>query len=250
MKILKVLPILTVLGLQSCFVQNARVITIKSNARGLDTSTFLYSNDSFTVQYNYYTDGLNLNMVIYNKLDKPLFIDWGQSFYIQGTSRYCDWTDSKTVQFNPDDQTETVEKTDRYSNIPPRTSITKSAYYNAIPANLIAIPMKFHFNRLKPTIKISHHLKSDSFKVYETDFTLANTPLIFRNYLTLSYDSKFNSQFYLDQQFWVSKVQDMDVDDYLDPQGEWINGDPYKSNNSFFIRYDPRDYYDPGNYIY
>lgn len=97
---------------------------------------------------------------------------------------------------------------------------------------------------IKAGITVAHR-NSDSFKIAESDYTITTTPFNFRNYLTLSYDPKFNTQFYIDHSFWVSEVRDMNANDFFGREGNSSGYDnftnPFQGRNVFFMKYDPRD---------
>ena len=207
-------------------------MTLRSNSPEMDSTKLFYSNDSFSIQYDFYgtspkndTSVREMRMHIYNKLDKPLIIDWGQSSDIIG---------SKTYNY--------LSRPNQFANIPPKTSIDHSTYI-FLQTNFLTIPMKKSY---KQKVMTPNSDGGDSFVISETDYNISNTTFIFRNYLALSYDASLNTRFYLDHQFWVSSVRDMKVNDFNGTYTNLITGNssstyPFLSTNCFLISYEPVD---------
>lgn len=57
----------------------------------------------------------------------------------------------------------------------------------------------------QPSIK---NLKRTT-KVYVIKFAKNNSPLVFRNFLTVSLTENFNNEFYVDNEFYVTKISEM-----------------------------------------
>lgn len=87
-----------------------------------------------------------------------------------------------------------------------------------------------------------NYKKSGTTKVYELSFTKENSPVNFRNFLTLSLKHDFSEEFYVDHQFWVSQSVKMAKKQYEgmpilveDAEATYVDYTyPYRSPNSYF----------------
>ena len=48
-------------------------------------------------------------------------------------------------------------------------------------------------------------------KIYKESFTKESSPHIFRNFLTFSYTENFEDEFYVDNEFYISDIREMDI---------------------------------------
>lgn len=80
--------------------------------------------------------------------------------------------------------------------IPPRTAITMSKF-NISPS--------IHIKDANEKVVRKSYKKRGTTKVHEVAFTKENSPVSFRNFLTLSLKHDFSEEFYVDHQFWVSQ---------------------------------------------
>src|SRR5690606_15519519 len=86
-------------------------------------------------------------------------------------------------------------------------------------------------------------------KAFVKNFDKVNSPLIFRNFLTLSYSDNFKKVFYIDNEFFISKVTEMGKKqfsdykqdpehknfDYKDENGQKVLLNPHRKGTSFYI---------------
>jgi hypothetical protein len=239
--------ILTLICFSSCDTY-VRVMTFRSTANNMDSSSLIFDNDSLRINYNFYGKGSGIGITVFNKLSKPLYIDWGRSSYIIGDKKYSYWQNESnlTVSHTDEKGVENVYMTqaERYAFIPPNTSVSK--YKDLyIPVNFRLVSMqKEGYLKVKSAYT---NRDFDSFKIKEAGFTRQNTPFVFRNYLTISTDSKFGTEGYLDHEFWISEVKDMKTRKFLGPYTDGYGNsrytEPFKNPNCFYIIYDPQDSY-------
>ena len=240
MKFHYLLVFLGIVAFQSC-TNYARLVTLKPFTPGIDSTKLLYTNDSFSIQYDFYGKGCFMKMTIHNYFNKPLLVDWGQSSYIIGNNTYTYWVNSTTVTVDHHTTSVEIDQPGEFANIPPGTSVQKEIEIT-IPVSFVKLPMKRTYKQKKMTPESNN----DSFGISETDYTLPNSPFVFRNYLSLSYGGSTSSRFFLDHQFWVSSVRDMKMKDFLGSyidvsSGNTIYTYPFKNTNCFYVVYDPND---------
>ncbi len=68
--------------LTSCSQIFYQVYEVKSNALKMADNSLVYENSDLKVMYNLWSKGGEVNFVIYNKTDRDIFVDLGQSFFI------------------------------------------------------------------------------------------------------------------------------------------------------------------------
>ncbi|MBS1686736.1 MAG: hypothetical protein JSS76_18510 [Bacteroidetes bacterium] len=89
--------------------------------------------------------------------------------------------------------------------------------------------------------QLLNETSKDSTKVIIKRFEKDNTPLDFRNFLTLSFKEDFSSEFYLDNEFFINEVLVMDsrhfsyfkLDKNTNEPSEIF---PYKKGTDFYKR--------------
>ncbi len=55
--------------------------------------SFVYESDTIKITYNFWENGGMLNFTIFNKLDKPFYINWGSSSFIYNGTKINCWAD-------------------------------------------------------------------------------------------------------------------------------------------------------------
>jgi hypothetical protein len=79
---------------------------------------------------------------------------------------------------------------------------------------------------------------NESISVVYKDYTSTNTLLSFRNFLTISTTEKFESESYIDNGFFVSRITQMKRDDFfgrVSHDRTTIYEMPYKKAFAFFV---------------
>lgn len=134
---------------------------------------FIQQNDTASVVYSFSGEDAPVIITIYNKLDEPLYVDWGRSAIIideQATS-YA----GEVLHYDDDDMRFTSEEVEM---IPPYSMIRRQ------PLTLA----NFSFNKIpNKEYRKRSYLDKDGERVQlkYKDYTLDDTPLYFRSYVTL-----------------------------------------------------------------
>jgi len=237
MKYIPLILLVVILSLSSC-TNLVRIVSIKPGTPSVDSATLTFENDTLSIKYNFYGEGSYLNLMIYNKLNVPIYIDWGSSLYVTGTTKH-DYTN--TEFYGPRWRT-TYSST--YELVPPKTSTTKTQYLQ-IPVNLAIIPMVRKI-KVKSPNKYNPDNR-DSFKASQTDFFRNTSPFDFRSYLTISVGSKTGTEIHFDHEFWISNIKEMTKDQFLgteiDPSsGNEVYSNPFRDIHCFYFIYNPNQY--------
>lgn len=210
--------IVWLLGLMSC---SSYYYSVLSSSDGLgerdENRDFVQETDSVRIAYSFNGENAPVSITIYNKLDEPLFVDWTRSALIiddVATSYY----DEKAA-IEGEIESETYRWNKRWSEsrgsfsgeltlpkgvsfIPPKSKVEKT------PLNLANFPFD---NIPKEDYQKSEFPTSGSgtalFQI--KDFTIEDTPLAFRSYLSLymtDKEGKPEKWTSFERSFYVSKL--------------------------------------------
>lgn len=260
--------------------------TSASNTKLID-SCWVYENDTLKIIYGFWTDNGVMAFAIYNKLDKPIYIDWKNSSYIYNGVKLDYWLDEfkslsttstttstksssyKAIvsQYNgylytgqPIKIGEVTGNTNGYSSSSSgSTTIENSSSLAIRPERVTFIPPKSYYYRsqfyLQPSLYAMNHKtatvvslqsnqhpeKTDT--VYQKDFSYAESPLKFRNYLAISFSENSENFFFVDNEFYLSEVKEMKFQTFkgmpigYNDHTPFFGKSPYQSETSFYIKF-------------
>ncbi len=196
------LPILLTLTMASC-VPLVHLYETKPMANVTNQEDY-FENDTIKVIYSFWSEHGTFSFSIYNKLNVPIYIDWKKSSFIKNNDKLNYWND------------ETLTKT--VSKGGSRSTVSYSGYslltsIGGISNSTSVKPEQITFIAPKSTIyKIQFKLHPEEdkrFRVDSIEYNESNTPVFFRNFMTLSTSDKFEKEFYIDNGFYVSKISEM-----------------------------------------
>lgn len=195
-------------------------VTVVGELKQDASKSFIIENDTLRIKYSFRGTNCPVQIELFNKLNKPIYIDWKKSALILNDERFSYWIDKANVNLNSAGYeihwsstlsdtygqiNGTISKNDQVSFIPPK-SFTKYS----------PLTIKDKFFILPPPEPKQKRLfagSSTNLTGYQYTFDKNNTPLKFRSYLTLSVDENFSSTFYFDNQFWVNEILTINGDD-------------------------------------
>jgi hypothetical protein len=223
--------------------------TKANNVKTID-ETYVYENDSLKITYNFWREKGLMQFELYNKLNVPLYIDWRKSSYIDNSVKLNYWEDVERTNalfssyyyyssFYPRGRsggasTATTTKAERITFIPPKSKYNRSEFY-ILPSSFTVL------NKNSPYIETALREGSNkTTKVYYKEYTKENAPRVFRNFLTFSLTEDFHTEFYVDNEFYISKILEMEQGNFYGNNSRYVrpeNGEklPYKDNRYFFI---------------
>lgn len=168
---------------------------------------YTFENDTVRITYNFWADKGQLLFHVFNKLNVPIYIDWKRTSFVQNSQKLDYWTDktmSKGVTLyrangssGKSKTVETTTKMERVTFIAPKSNVDRNSFVLLIEG--FSIPNSAPSEDLK--IKDSPGKKAK----YQS-FELANSPLVFRNFITFSTTEQGENPFYVDNGFYVSKI--------------------------------------------
>jgi hypothetical protein len=226
-----------------------------TNTQLIDNS-YVFENDTLKITYSFWASKGLVSFNVYNKLSKPIYIDWKNSSFIYNDHKLNYWIDenqrTSSVNANiysyngPLDKIRTTmnEGVPSYSSslvtleritfIPPKSNYDRSQFY-LLPVSLCEL------NADCPSAEVPRNDKPrKKTTVYGYDYTLGNSPLRFRNYLAFSTVENAQQFFFVDNGFYLSSVKEMDIRHYKgkltnDPDGSANYEYPFKKKTSFFL---------------
>lgn len=228
--------------------------TKADNVKTVD-QTYVFENDSLSITYNLWRQKGLMQFTIYNKLNVPLYIDWRKSSYIDNAVKLNYWEDAeRTNALNASyyfdsslyrtrsslaASTSTMVKEERITFIPPKSKYARSQFY-IIPQSFIVLGK----NGPQTEVTLREGSKKTT-KVFYKEYGKNNTPRIFRNFLTFSLTESFKEEFYVDNEFYISKILEMEQKNFYGNKAHYSRPDdgietlPYKDNRYFYVNVNP-----------
>ena len=182
-----------------------------------NANSFLtFEDDAVKIDYSFWAAGGNLSFLIYNKLDKPIYIDWKKSAFVLNNHRFPYFSEDQKTTFKStgsiapnllggfNEETSgvaTVVKEERVTFIPPKSYITKQGF------KILEQPLDHSGGTdsiLNKKKIIVYHLSKKA-------------PLI-RNFLTFATKEDFQNEFQLDNEFYISSVIVLNASQFMGKQ--------------------------------
>lgn len=201
--------------------------TIGTNSK-IENNLYAYENDTLKILYSFWSEKGLMSFAVYNKLDKPLYIDWKKSSYITNTNKFNYWVDEEitrsmavygsyyyigpsimpgsavSASSSASAGVSSTKKIERITFVPPKSNYYRSQFY--------ILPIEyFKFDGIIESRVVPRNDKPNrKTKVLYKSYLKDNSPLIFRNFLTFSLTEDFKNEFYIDNEFYICKIQEMD----------------------------------------
>lgn len=187
-------------------------------ADNLDKKYF-YEDDNLKIYYDLWSRKGTLTFTLYNKTNKPIYIDWSHSNFIwNGYS--IDY--QKDVEIVKGIGSSTVLNN---GIITQGFSIrTKERPQTQLPPNSQIVVHKFNIDM--PTIKFEYSEQ----KVKEIEYSKETSFFKFRNYLAYTFDKDMSDLKFIDNDFWVKKVYEMSEKSFINN----VYPNAGLKNNKFF----------------
>ncbi len=236
---------------------------------------FVYETDTLLIKYYFWEERGILGFSVFNKLDKPIYIDWKNSSFVYNDDKLNYWNDEayyytagiyKSLSYHgnlilPDFSVREGEgvnvsttlkvKPERITFIPP-----KSNYYNStfhlLPAIYDVTP--YVMGKYKDSLVRRSDRPKRKTILHIERFVKNGSPIRFRNFLAISLNENFQNVFYVDNEFYVSAITEMVRQHFWGKVNRVVIGDrysghyttiyqyPFKKITSFFL-IEPGDYY-------
>ncbi len=206
------------------------VQVFETNSLNINTidDFYVYETDTLKITYNFWSSKGLITFAIFNKLDKPIYIDWKKSAYIDNAVKLDYWIDEQIVNsyeyygsyyyrgtvLSPKTSvsissghsmsTSSTVKQERITFIPPKSNYFRSQFY------ILPYPFyKLGKNDEQKVVPRNDNPKRKT-TIYSKSFSKETTPRVFRNFLTFSLTENFDNEFYIDNAFYITNIKQMD----------------------------------------
>lgn len=263
--------LLLVLTLTGCSRQLIQLIETSANNSSESNGKWVFENDTIKITYSFWENHGILSFTVYNKLDKPIYIDWKNSSFILEGNKLDYWMESEQIntismykQYSVGSSltspypgaagkagfrtgistgstsgisttSTTSVKPERVTFIPPKSSYSRSQFY-LLPIDCF---------QLNPNCNVSVEKRNDNPKksttVLNQTFSESDSPFKFRNYIAIAFSETSNDYMFIDNGFYMSSIKEMDSRHFegkrlgWDQDGYVLIENPYKKGTSFFI---------------
>lgn len=168
---------------------------LQSPLTEIRANQFVYDDDTLSITYSFEGHGGAINIEVFNRLDKPLIIDWKESSLILNGQSIPYWMDEALMNAEHVGYyiSGRISKPTSESFIPPNS---------AVVTRLVQVnPRSLDFDDSRQFEKVKYG--DGVAKRYQ--FLREDSPIDFRSYLSFKTSTESNSFFY-DHTFWVSQV--------------------------------------------
>ena len=254
---MKNLLFLVIVVLSGC-TYYMQVYDVKSTNTTIKENQFVFENDTVMINYSFWAEKGVMAFSIYNKLDKPIFVDWKNSSFVTNNNKLDYWRDEidiNSLSFNASYS---------YLKENPMVSpilITKGASISnskvTKPERITFIPPKSNYYRYQFCLSLNYFRLDTNYKdsvvnyKYEDNasvkypysfitYDYKNSPVKFRNYIAFKFAENATDYVYIDNSFYVSAIKEMKIFDFRgaaidEKNGHLIYADPFSSQTSFYI---------------
>lgn len=257
---------IVVVTLVGCSPRYVQLFKTKANNSISTDSTYKYESDTLLINYSFWYNKGIMAFSIYNKLSIPLYIDWKRSSFVSNIYKFNYWSDevvtkgksftssvsssyggifryngpliipyltlNNTSTVSSSTFTSNAVKPERITFIPPKSVIYKSTYF------LTERDYAEKIGSIQSVERRADNPKRKKTTIYTRNFSEANSPIVFRNFMTVSTSENFNNESYIDNGFFVHEIKLIDERHFevwqLDSKGKTIYVNKYKKGIDFY----------------
>lgn len=237
-------PIAVAMLFSACQTYQYNTISSVNTTQDEKTGKFNVENDSVKITYSFTGKNAPINVVVYNKLNEPVYVDWKRSAYIIDktaksfsdqsvkisgafdASGYNLNSKSNGASYTGGNIQATANLPENIMFIPPHTEMAKTLVEIAPEQN------RFIADSLVNKIKMNDALTSSSFNAKMAKFNKGNSPLFFKSYITM-YTIENNVQKFMaySNEFYISQsIQSNRGPEDLNYINKLQRGDTFYSN--------------------
>lgn len=209
----------------------------------VDNGDFLIENDSLWIAYCFKGESAPINITIFNKTDRPLYLDWNRSALIINNLAVS--YAGKNINFGGRNDNTTYGSGYSYGN----NDQFYSSYSNTqgnfsgnaeLPRNISFIPPKTMISEKTLNIQIGlddldkniykeqimANKNSDTYRIKRANFSENDTPLRFKSYLTIFSNPDrpmiFEQEFYISNVIKTNGINPTSLPANLNDRGDWF----------------------------
>ena len=208
------LPLLFLVLLLSCTKSIYHVATVQSRSVKPIESDFVFENDELRVVYNLWEPGGRMRFLLFNKTDKPLYVDWSKSFFVRnGTKTLYSQLPPLPKRASAD----TVRYTYQNLTAEPYRATARANPLTEIPSQTYVAIADFPIQLVVLSAKTKENLFT---------YTKENSPLRFSQQLAYSFDKALTNARLVEHAFWVDKIQVLGINKLTKLYGSLKKGRP------------------------
>lgn len=178
-------------------------------------SVYTFENDTVRIRYAFWGERGVIGFSVYNKLSKPIYIDWKKSAYVINGVKYNYWSDRTIVSSRSASVSLPIASTygwygsvggsttemaapERVTFLAPRSLVI---YYSGLLWTGTIKPLPASAASAAFTITNGKHIQAR-----QLEYSSTTSPIRFRNFITFSVSENFADESYIDNGFYVSKI--------------------------------------------
>jgi hypothetical protein len=229
--------------LVSCSKYQVNVLSSTNTTKDDKTGVFNFENDSVKITYSFYGNNAPVSIQVFNKLDKPLYVDWQRSAAIIGDDAVSYMPNQVNISGNYSGQTYSWQSRPRsiannYSStsgsISAVADLPKNTTFLLPHSQISNVPILLTKDRLqlpdsgfrKEKVNLFTGDFSTRAEVQVADFMKDNSPLKFKSYLTLyTQDGNGVKPMAYQHEFYVSKIVNTTTEPFYLPEFQSKRGD-------------------------
>lgn len=220
------------------------------NVKKIDNS-FVFENDTVKITYSFWANRGVLAFDVFNKLEKPIYVDWKKSSFIYKEQKLNFWDDnemSTTVGLYKDylytgptpyysynkligtgvyGSATTKTKPERITFIPPKSGYKRSQFfiYNSSGIKLPFSAKQIDYN---DNSNINSTVKAFAYTSLYNDTNQVKD--LFRNFLTFSVSEDISTEFHVDNSFFIKSIYE-----FIDYDFSTIVNNGLSTDDKFYI---------------
>jgi len=249
-----------ILFLGSCGKEFIQVFETGALNSKLSDGNFVFENDTVRITYDFWHSKGIMSFTVFNKLDKPIYVNWKSSSFIHNDNKLNYWADIEYTELaayyggyfykGPPLQfgvsvnegvavsSSKKSKPERVTFIPPKSNYHRHQF--------ILLPIEAFDMGSSPITTIETRLDNPKKQtsVYSAEYSTQQAPLRFRNYLAMTFSESSEDYFFVDNAFYLKTVKELELRHFrgkktgTDEEGNAIYPKPLKKPTSFYIKID------------
>lgn len=221
-----VLLLVTSSVLLSCNKQMIQLAHIKPvGALSEERDGFVFDNDTVRVTYSFWAVHGKFEFTIENKLTTPIYIDWKKSNLVYNSAPNVYWADETSVSTRAitsgvgfrgsygmavgsavTAEESVIRPKERVTFLPPSARITRNEYAIESAAYYFMNPVTSQ----SQTVPNEANPKKET-TIYRQSFTDRESSVHLTNFLTLSDKESFEREWFIENKFYLSEVNEMEL---------------------------------------
>ena len=219
----------------SCNIEYIQILKTSSPGLTERKEGWIFENDSIKIDYNFNAKGGVMSFKLFNKLNKPIYLDWKNSSFIYNGEKNNYWIEetntvgksvettiigkgplypynNRTYALTTGLLSQKSVKAERITFIPPKSGISSSISYYQFRLTNSDIHFKVDPNVAdKIMVKALTSNNDKMIRGYIYNYNDTNSIISFRNYLAIAFTENTNQFNFIDNKFFVKSLEEIDI---------------------------------------